>query len=153
MAKELEITLSKPIKYSKDGDFLEESILILRSPTTQSSPIRRHARRLKNLGLSALRKSQEMAQSTGHVAQEVNEDAEDLAGADFMNLLGMAGVDTEALIDAMKALAPHVISIGESEEDFKPAHWEKLSMDDEEEITGKYLTTFLLNFEGSDSKK
>jgi len=153
MAKELEIKLSKPIKYSKGGEMLEESILLFRSPNTEVSSVRRHARRLKNMGLSALRKAQAINDGKEQEDQQTDESApDDVSGADFMNLLGMAGVDTNELIEAMKSLAPHVTMIGESGATFKEVHWEKLSMQDEEEITGRYVTNFLLNFGPSGPK-
>jgi hypothetical protein len=51
----------------------------------------------------------------------------------------------------MKKLAPSVVTIGE-DIPFKESHWDRLTMEDEEEITGRYLSDFLLNFNSSETK-
>jgi hypothetical protein len=151
MKKEIELTLSVPLKYSKGGEYEEESVLLMVAPNIGSSKTRKNARRLKNLALVALQKANSLNRE--EAKEEVKEeDDSEVSGADFMTLLGMGGSDTNEIIDAMKYLAPSVITIGETGIALKNELWEKLSMEDEEEITGRYLHDFLLPFGASEKK-
>lgn len=140
--KIVEFTLSQPLKYSKDGEKHEEQVLQLMAPNFGSPLVKKNARHLKSLGFAAFLKAQKIASELPKPSAEDTARKSD-DKANIFELFYIAGVETDALCEAMAALATAVVKVGEGHE-FKRTHWDSLDMEEQERLTGVYLESFLM---------
>lgn len=152
MHKEVEVVLSAPLKYTKNGEKAEEQILILRSPSLAISQVtRKHARKLKALAGSAFIEAQGAVKklSSGEQPKVVAESSDE---GNIADLYSIAGIDLSDMCDVMRELAPSVVTIGEKES-FKPSHWDALSMEDQEKVLGVFIQNFSMHSVSSSQAK
>lgn len=141
MSKTVDFILSSPLKYSVDGDFKEESAISMSAPHFGTALVKKNARVLKQLAMKALMEAGKAAKGLD-TGEQKDEKKESEPGALFQAFF-MSDVDVNPIIDAMKALAPAVITIGNGHK-FKEANWDSMSMDDQESVTGIYIESFLM---------
>lgn len=154
MHKEIEVLLSAPLKYTKNGEKAEEQILILRSPSLAVSQVtRKHARKLKALAGGAFIEAQASVKKlTAGISQEpVKADPGESEGT-IVDLYAIAGIDLSDMCEVMRELAPAVVTIGEKES-FKTSHWDALSMEDQEKVLGVFVQNFTMHSASSSPAK
>lgn len=143
MAKSVDFILSEPMKYSVDGDFKEESVLTMTAPHFGSPTVKKNARALKQLAMSALMKASKVAKEINGDGKAADESKGESEPGALFQAFYLAEVDLNPIVDAMRALSPAVITIGGSHK-FKESNWDSLGMDDQEKLTGYYIESFLM---------
>lgn len=142
--KEVSFILKEPLKYSKGGDFHEEQVLTLRAPSMGSALTKKNARELKRLALAAIVEVRNKFKGEKPDPNEEKKKPEEEDKVKLIDLFYYGNIDVNGLCEAMAALAPAVVKIG-TDIEFMKTHWERLSMEEQERLTGEYIESFLIS--------
>jgi len=132
--KTIEYNLSNPIKVSKNGDFVEENLIII------TEPVYRDIHKANILQQQFLIATQNITK-TVEQKEEVKAEKE-LLGKDYFSILMIGNGNLELCINTLKELLKNGATIGNIK--ITDTILEKISIKDFNNLLGEYLKSFLL---------
>lgn len=148
-----EVILSAPFQISVEGEFKEEQTVYLRSPNLANQLGRNKARELKQLTSRAVLNATKFNESRDQIEQPQDDGAVP-DGSAFMEMVTGFSDNINKFYEVFRELAPLVVVIGDGEQKIKflPAHWDKISMEDQDKILGEFLVNFIVSLDTSRKK-